>query len=163
MHFSSVFQLVILLSLVSLRLRLLSSSSRITPPLLLRLLVLLAPPLAFLANHSLLLPKHLLSTHPEPSRLKTTHPRPLSSPQTTACLQPRRPQPVTNPVPDTPHHQVPPLRLGVPIPMPETARLTARATPSQVLAIGKSPLTSPQHLAITSLCLQHINPPQICV
>lgn len=135
------------LSLQLLRLLLLNSSSRITPPLPLRLLVLLAPPLDFRVNHNLLLPKDQPSTHLEHFHLKTTHPSP---------------QGVISPALDTPHRLVQPLPPGVPTPMPETAHLMARATPSQVLGIGKGPLTSPQHLwefdLASFLCLQHISP-----
>lgn len=141
----------------------LSSSSRITPPLLLRLLVLLAPPKGFLANHSLLLPKDPPSTRLEHFRLKTTHPRPLSSQLTTACLQPPRPQGVISPILDTPRRLVPPLPPGVPIPMPETAPLLARVTPSRALAIGKRPLVSPQHLATSFLSPTHQPPKSVFV
>lgn len=139
----TLFQLVILLSLVFLRLHLLNSSFRITPPLPLRQLVPLAQLLGFPTNHRLLLPKDPPSTHLEHFLLKITHPRPLSSQLTTACLQPPRPQGGISPVLDTPRHLAPPLPRGVPTPMPETAPLMARATPSLALGIGKSPLMSP--------------------
>ncbi len=146
-----------------LRLRLLSSSSRITLPLPLRLLVLLALPQGFPANHSLLLPKDPPSTRLEHFRLITTHPRPRSSQLTTACLQPPRPQGVISPVLGTPRSLVPPLPPGLPTPMPETDPLLARATPSQALGIGKRLLVSPQHLATSFLCLQHISPQNLCL
>lgn len=144
MSYPVFFQLVIPPNLELLRLLPLNSSFRITPPLPPKLLVLLAPPLDFLVNHNLLLPKDQPSTHPEHFHIKTTHP----------SLQGD-----ISPALDTPHRPALPLPPGVPTPMPETAPLMARATPSQVLGTGKGPLTSPQHLWEFNLAsLQHISP-----
>lgn len=135
-------QQVILLSLVALKPLRLSNSSRITPLLHLRLL-LLAPHLDLVLSHRLRplpSPRVQASTHHLSFLLRPTLPRPPSNQPTTAC----RPAPSRllgiSLVLDTPHPQVWPHPLGAPIPMPATAPLTGRAMPSLVPATGKNQL-----------------------
>lgn len=98
-------QQVMLLSLVALKPLHLSNSSRITPPLHLKLL-LLAPPLDLVPSHRLnplLSPRVQASTRHLSFLLRTTLPRPPSNRPITACHPPpSRPQGISL-VLDTPH------------------------------------------------------------